>query len=92
MHGNSRPFCVVIVVGTGSVGGRLANRMFESVGLRARFAAARSVLNKSAAAKTCAFGPRKTVLSVKTQIKISGNVSAIWLNNSCKGAVNRMPP
>jgi hypothetical protein len=43
---------VDIVVGTGSVGGRFDRRIFESSELRARFAAARSVSNKSAAART----------------------------------------
>ncbi len=51
MHGNSKPLFVNIVVGTDSVGGRFDRRIFESIELRARFAAARSVFNKSAAAR-----------------------------------------
>ncbi len=45
VHGNSKPLFVDIVVGTGSVGGRFDRGIFESIELRARFAAARSVSN-----------------------------------------------
>jgi hypothetical protein len=79
-------------VGIGNVGGGIVRRICESFVLRARFSAARSVLNKSAAMRMCDCGPKRTVISAKTHVRISENVSAIWLNNGCNGAVKKMPP
>jgi hypothetical protein len=94
VHGNSNPLLVVMIMRIGNVGGRLVRRImiFESIRLRARFPAARSVLNKSAAMKTCDSGPKSTVLTAKTHMRISGNVSAIRFENCCNGAVKRTPP
>ncbi len=52
MHGNSNPLFVVIVVGINSVDGRLFEKMYDLLAVRARFASARSVLRKSAAMST----------------------------------------
>ena len=84
VHGHSKQFFDVVVVGIANIGGRVVKWMFESIALRARFAnfaSARSKLNKPAVK---ILDPKKLYYyfwtlknCIKTNMRISENVSAV---------------